>query len=101
MTERLGWSPSAASRFVQVYELSKHPKLGSFDGLSIDASSLYLIASPSTPEEARQEILDKATTPEGISRADYRGNKSGRISPAARKPLRRSVVRVRRFRPEG
>jgi hypothetical protein len=30
----------------------------------------YQIAAPSTPEEARQEVLDKATTPEGIFRAE-------------------------------
>jgi hypothetical protein len=28
-----------------------------------------VIAAPSTPEEARQAVLDKAATPGGISRA--------------------------------
>jgi hypothetical protein len=55
----------AAGRFVQVYELSKHPKLGSFDGLTFDASALYLLAAPSTSEEARQAVLDKAAARRG------------------------------------
>jgi hypothetical protein len=33
-------------------------KLGRLDDLSIDASFLYLIAAPFTPEEARQAVLN-------------------------------------------
>jgi hypothetical protein len=48
---------------VNVYELTRKPnKLLDFDGLTIDASSLYLIAAPSTTEEARQAVLEKAAT---------------------------------------
>jgi hypothetical protein len=36
--------------------LFKDPNLGDLDNLTIDASSLYLIAAPSTPEEARQAV---------------------------------------------
>jgi hypothetical protein len=40
------------------------------DALQNDARPLYRIAAPSTPGEARQAVLDKAATPEGISRAE-------------------------------
>jgi len=70
VTERLGWSTSAASRFVQVFEMTKHPNLGSLEGLTIDATSLYRLAAPSTPEPAREEILELAATPEGVSHTE-------------------------------
>jgi hypothetical protein len=60
VTERLGWSMQSALNFTRVYEVVKSTKFVDLDTLSIDASSLYLIAAPSTPEEARQEVLDKA-----------------------------------------
>jgi hypothetical protein len=53
-------SERSANRFVSVFEMFKSPKLGDLGGLTIDASSLYLIAAPSTPEEVRQAVLDKA-----------------------------------------
>jgi hypothetical protein len=66
VTERLGWSVMQATRFVNVYELTRKPnKLLDFDGLTIDASSLYLIAAPSTTEEARQAVLEKADRIQG------------------------------------
>jgi len=68
--DRFGWSASAAHRFVQVFEMSKSLNVGGFDGLTIDASSLYLIAAPSTPPEAREAVLAQAATPEGISHAE-------------------------------
>jgi hypothetical protein len=40
--------------------LFKDPNLGDLDNLTIDASSLYLIAAPSTPEEARQAVVGPA-----------------------------------------
>ena len=49
--ERLAWSESKALRFVQVFELFQKRQFDAFAGLTIDASSLYLIAAPSSPEE--------------------------------------------------
>ena len=49
VTQRLGWSDRQGDRFVSVYQMFTD-KL-SVDGLTIDASSLYQIAAPSTPDE--------------------------------------------------
>jgi hypothetical protein len=49
VTERLGWSERSGRRFVEVYELFKAANLAGLEALQIDASSLYLIAAPSTP----------------------------------------------------
>jgi hypothetical protein len=53
VTERLGWSESAGRKFVSVFEMFKTVNFTGSTDLTIDASSLYLIAAPSTPEEGR------------------------------------------------
>lgn len=68
VTERLSWSERAGNRFVSVAEMFTTANLA-VDDLSIDASSLYLIAAPSTPAEVRGKVLEQAAEPEGISRA--------------------------------
>ena len=44
------WSQRAAYRFMEVHE---HVKVANLASLEIDASALYLIAAPSTPEPVR------------------------------------------------
>jgi hypothetical protein len=66
VTERLGWSPQAALNFTRVFELfAKSTNCVDFDTLTIDASSLYRIAAPSTPAEAREEVLARAASSSG------------------------------------
>lgn len=59
-----GWSLYSARRFMQVYRQFKTHKLCD---LNIAISALYLLARPSTPEEARQEALEKARAGETIT----------------------------------
>jgi hypothetical protein len=66
--ERLRFSASSAKRFVQSYELFKTPNLGDLGSLQIDASALYLLAQDTTREEVRAAALEKAASPNGISR---------------------------------
>lgn len=61
------WSVSAAAKFMQVSEQFKCVK---FTHLEIAASALYLLASPSTPEEVRQEALERASQGENITHAE-------------------------------
>jgi hypothetical protein len=68
VTIRLGWSERSGNRFVSVAEMLSAANLAVED-LTIDASSLYLLARPSTPGEVRTEALEKAAT-EGISRTE-------------------------------
>jgi hypothetical protein len=70
VTERLGWSMRSGQNFVSVFEMIKSANFAPLGTMTIDASSLYLLAAPSTPEEVREQVLEKAATPEGISRAE-------------------------------
>lgn len=58
------WSVSTATKFMQVWEQFK---CVNFTHLNITASTLYLIAAPSTPKEARIKVLERASNGENIS----------------------------------
>jgi Protein of unknown function (DUF3102) len=64
------WSHSTADRFMQVYrQKDKLPTVGNFD---IPLNVLYLLAAPSTPPEARQEIKDRIEGGEHVSAAQVK-----------------------------
>ena len=58
------WSVSAATKFMQV---AQQFKCVNFTHLNVTASTLYLIAAPSTPKRARAEVLERASHGENIS----------------------------------
>jgi hypothetical protein len=58
------WSESAALRMMQVATAFKSVKL---TDLSVGPSALYMLAAPSTPEEARAEALSRAEAGEPIT----------------------------------
>jgi hypothetical protein len=60
------WSVATANRFMQVAEKFKCLNLIHLD---IATSALYLLARPSTPEEAHQEALERAAQGETITHA--------------------------------
>ena len=51
--ERLGFSDRTANQLVQSYRLFESANFADLQSLQIGASALYLLARPSTPEEAR------------------------------------------------
>jgi diguanylate cyclase (GGDEF)-like protein len=57
LKSEFGWSLSTATKLMQV---SREFKSVNFTDLSFSTSALYLLAAPSTPEEARQEALQLA-----------------------------------------
>jgi len=61
-----GWSATNAWRFMKVAEAFKSSKL---EDLTIEASALYLLAAPSTPQEAREEAIEQAEEGEEITHA--------------------------------
>jgi hypothetical protein len=90
LDREFGWKEQSARNFMQVYELSlKSPNFGD---LGIGVSSLYLLAAPSTPEEARTEIIERAEKGEHLSVqavkttiAKARPHRAGRAIPAGKR----------------
>lgn len=79
------WSEDSAERFIGV---SKHFNLRTVRNLTIDVSSLYLIAAPSTPAPVRKELVRRASSGEQVTKGgtlavmeSYR--ETGSLPPAA------------------
>ena len=66
LKSEFNWGLWTARKFMQVTRQFKSVK---FTDLSIDASALYLLAAPSTPEAVRQEALKRAEKGEAITHA--------------------------------
>lgn len=60
LEREFAWSQQTANKFMHVHEISKLPHLGNLADSSIDISGLYLLAAPSTPEAAREEVVKLA-----------------------------------------
>ena len=61
------WSEQTARQFMQVYRWSKTFKNKNFVFSQLGTSALYLLAAPSTPPEARQEVLDLVEVGEKVT----------------------------------
>jgi hypothetical protein len=72
LNREFGWNPSTAENFTHVYELSRSDKYGNFPNLTLPMSSLYLLAAPSTPEAARDEVMADAKAGKKLSHADVK-----------------------------
>jgi hypothetical protein len=69
--QEFGWSDRTALNFMHVYEMTlSNPKHVS--DLDLPMSALYLLAAPSTPEEARTEIIERAEAGEQVSSAEVK-----------------------------
>lgn len=66
-----GWSPLTAQRFMQVAAL-KESKFSNLENMTIDASALYLLAEPRTPNELRDEVIERAQNGEAITHDQVR-----------------------------
>jgi hypothetical protein len=58
LDREFGWEETTALRFMRVFELQN--KSGKLLDLDVPVSSLYLLAAPSTPKEARDAVIDAA-----------------------------------------
>jgi hypothetical protein len=71
--KEFGWSEDTAERFIRVHEfiegLSDSATVRNLI-LTLPVSSVYLLAAPSTPDEARAEILERAQAGEPVSVAE-------------------------------
>jgi hypothetical protein len=69
LNREFGWGDDTALRFMQVSELSKSRNLRD---LNLPISGLYLLAAPSTPEEAQQQVIERAENGERLSVSDVK-----------------------------
>ena len=65
LDREFGWSDKTAENFINVYKLGS--KSENFSNLNLPLSGLYLLAAPSTPDEARTEIIERAQTGKSVS----------------------------------
>jgi Protein of unknown function (DUF3102) len=59
LDREFGWTDKTAERFMSVYRLGT--KIDNLSDLQVPVSSLYLLAAPSTPEAARDAVIEVAT----------------------------------------
>jgi len=64
------WSHGQAYNFINVFE--RKSELSKFDKSDLPISALYLLAAPSTPKEARNEISERAKAGEKIKVAEVK-----------------------------
>jgi Protein of unknown function (DUF3102) len=69
LEREFGWSDQTARNFMRVYEMSKSKN---FLNLDLPVSSLYLLAAPSTAEEARTEVIERVSSGEALRHADVK-----------------------------
>src|ERR1700733_15635581 len=64
LDQEFGWTEQTALNFMRINELNKSKK---FLDLDLPVSALYLLAAPSTPEEVRTEVIERAEKGEHLS----------------------------------
>jgi hypothetical protein len=69
LEKKFGWSVDTADRYMHVAELAKSRNLRDLD---MPLSGLYLLAAPTTPETARNEIIQRAEAGQKLSVADVK-----------------------------
>jgi hypothetical protein len=69
LDREFGWTDDTALNFMRVYEMSKSRNIRD---LSIPVTGLYLLAAPSTPDEVRDEVIERAENGEHLSTAQIK-----------------------------
>ena len=69
LEREFGSTEMTATRFINVYEMSKSNKLLDLD---LPISAIYLLATPSTPEAAKIEIVERAQAGEPLPVAEIK-----------------------------
>ena len=59
LDREFGWAERSAQNFMSVFGLSKS-KNANFADLDLPVSAIYLLAAPGTPDQARDEIIERA-----------------------------------------
>jgi len=83
LEREFGWTDKTAENFINVHKVAS--KFENFSNLDLPLSGLYLLAAPSTPESAKTEIIERATTGEVLPVSDIKSTVErhrGRKQPA-------------------
>jgi hypothetical protein len=95
LQREFGWTNRHALNYIRVYELSL--KSENFSNLGIPVSGLYLLAAPSTPPEAVDEVIERARSGQRQAHAAIKGTidkiKRAKAPAAGIKPERDSSKR--------
>jgi hypothetical protein len=70
LKREFGWTEQTALNFIRVHEVATKSK--NFLDLNLPVSALYLLAAPSTPEEARAEVIARAEAGERMPVAEVK-----------------------------
>ena len=87
------WTPRTAYNFIHVFEA--FPDLENFSKLNAAASALYLLASPATPPEIRDEFFKRAISGEKVTHKNVQktiqaSKNLDKATPSKNKPLQPS-----------
>ena len=91
-----GWDERTARRYISVHELAG--KSDNLSDLEIGVSSLYLLAAPSTPEEVRQAVIERAAHGERMSVKDVKkliGEVSNKLEETATQLVKARETEIR------
>jgi Protein of unknown function (DUF3102) len=88
------WSEGTALNFMRVYELAEHFKSKNknftdltFADLTIAPSAMYVLARPSTPNEVRDEIMDRAVAGEAITHSTVQEVRANHVAAAVQEAM--------------
>jgi len=70
LKREFNWSRQTADNFIHVYEAQE--KLPNFGNLDLPVSALYLLFAPSTPDEARNAVIERAKSGEALPVAEIK-----------------------------
>src|SRR5262245_53657874 len=70
LEREFGWTDKTAENFINIYKLGG--KFENFSNLDLPLSGLYLLAAPSTPDEARNKVIKRAEAGEPVGVSDIK-----------------------------
>jgi hypothetical protein len=88
LEREFGWTERTALNFMRVAELSNSKRISD---LNLPLGGLYLLAAPSTPDEARDQIIERAKGGEAVSTNTIKQTITKARKPEAEQPVRRAV----------
>jgi Protein of unknown function (DUF3102) len=94
LEREFAWSRQTADHFIHVYEA--RDKLPTVGNLELPITALYLLAAPSTPDSARQEISARIEAGESVAIAEVKQTIAEHRQPARKPPLAEQRAEVGR-----